>query len=138
RHFAVPHEPSRLKDANEASGSGSQLSPDASSPAADELSSAEPQQADLLTRFLPFDRASLENAIDEFLEQVNDLGASLPDLSVPMRLVPATLAVASALLASEAALRLRLRSQTAEPEAEDESGSPPFPGLPNIRTRSIP
>jgi hypothetical protein len=57
-----------------------------------------PPPADLLTEFLPFDRASVEAAIDQFLGQFEGLGVSLLDLSDSSTVVSglATLAVATA------------------------------------------
>ena len=67
----------------------------------------DPQAADLITSFLPFDRSSLEAAIDRFLDPFDDLASSMPGLRGPMGLVPASLAVAVTVLAVDVALRLR-------------------------------
>ena len=72
-----------------------------------------PRSSDLLTEFLPFDRASLEDAIDRFLAPLEDLGGELANWSSPTSLLPAATVVATAALASEV-LRRRYRRDDGE------------------------
>jgi hypothetical protein len=82
--------------------------------------------ADLLTEFLPFDRATLENAIDRFLEPLDDLGAGWGSRSLSSPLIPATtLVIATGLAAEVARRRLRGGPRAAE---EGEEGFAPLPG----------
>ena len=66
-----------------------------------------PRYADLLTEFLPFDRACVEHAIDGFLDRFESLGAELTDLRETTNLVPLAAATAVTCLAVEVALRRR-------------------------------
>jgi len=93
-----------------------------------------PRFSDLLTEFLPFDRSSLENAIDRFLDRFEGLGAGLTDLREPTNLVPAVAATALTALAAEVALRrLRARDQAKGAPAEDsEEELARFAGFPNL------
>jgi hypothetical protein len=68
-----------------------------------------PSHADLATSFLPFDRASVERAIDEFLDHFESLGTGLPDLGMPARVVPGAIAVAAVGLAAHRVLKNRRR-----------------------------
>jgi len=68
-----------------------------------------PRIADLLTQFLPVNRAALEKAIDQFLESFHGLGDELTDIRGPAGLLPAVTVVAMAALTREAALRWRRR-----------------------------
>jgi hypothetical protein len=93
-----------------------------------------PRYSDLLTEFLPFDRSSLENAIDRFLVQVESLGADLADLGEPTSLLPTLTAAALTVLASEVVLRRRRAREEARDvpaeAAEDELTR--FAGFPNL------
>jgi hypothetical protein len=93
-----------------------------------------PGHADLLTEFLPFDRASVEGAIDQFLDQFEGLGASLPDLQGVVSLVPAFAAVAATALASEVILRRRRRGLglKGRTEHDPEEALDRFSRLPNL------
>jgi hypothetical protein len=100
--------------------------------AGEALDVPDPQMADLITGFLPIGRASLESAIDRFLDPFDDLGAAMPDqLHGSLSLVPASLAVAVTVLALDVAIRLR-RARGEETEADDDAGLVPFPGLPGL------
>jgi hypothetical protein len=79
-----------------------------------------PGHAELLTNFLPLDRASLENAIDQFLDRFESLGASLPDLQQGTSLVPAIAAAAITALATNAILSRRRGKDEKKDEAEED------------------
>lgn len=64
-----------------------------------------PRCADLLTEFLPFKRAALDQAIDRFLSPLEDLGAELAAWQPPSGLIPAMAIIAGAALAAEVARR---------------------------------
>jgi hypothetical protein len=88
-----------------------------------------PQSSDLLTDFLPFNRVSLEDAIDRFLGQFEVLNGELTDWSSPTGLLPAAAVVATAALAAEV---VRRRSRSAEAGAEDgEEDFARFAGFPH-------
>jgi hypothetical protein len=96
---------------------------------------AVPQAADLLIHVLPFDRATLERAIDQFLDQFDGLDLAVPIAWRPMSLVSASLAVAVAVLAWDVALRLRRpRSGTL---TVGEAAALPFPDFPDLRSRTL-
>lgn len=90
----------------------------------------DPQVADLIAGFLPFDRKSLESAIDRFLSPLEDLGAAMPAAPGPTGLAPAVLAAMTAVLAWEAVLRLRRAEDGGIVELEGDEGLVAFPGLP--------
>ena len=58
-----------------------------------------PQRSDLIMDFMPFDQAAVEQTIDQFLQQFEDLGAGLSWLQGPTDVVVELLAVAVALTA---------------------------------------
>ncbi|MBV8382810.1 MAG: hypothetical protein JOZ63_09390 [Planctomycetaceae bacterium] len=60
-----------------------------------------PQKSNLITDFKPFDRSSLEHAIDRFLHHFEDLGPGLSGFGRPSYLLAEVLAVTVAVLASE-------------------------------------
>jgi hypothetical protein len=66
-----------------------------------------PAHADLATSFLPFDRASVERAIDAFLDRFDELGAGLPEITTAAQVVPVVLTVAVAALASHGVMKRR-------------------------------
>jgi hypothetical protein len=70
-----------------------------------------PRRSDLLTDFLPYDRASLEQAIDRFLARFDDLGAALSRSRGPTDLLTEIMAVAVAFTAAKIGLRLVWRSR---------------------------
>jgi hypothetical protein len=90
--------------------------------------------ADLLTEFLPFDRAFVENAIDRFLDRFESLGAELTDLREMTNLVPAVAATGLTALALEVALRRwRARDEANGAPAEDaEEELARYAGFPNL------
>jgi hypothetical protein len=69
-----------------------------------------PTRADLLTDFLPIDRATLETAIDHILENFDDLVVGLADLKILEGLVCPVVGGAILLLGAEAVLRWRKRA----------------------------
>jgi hypothetical protein len=77
-----------------------------------------PRSADLLTDFLPFDRASLEDAIDRFLAPLEDLGVELANWRPSTGLIQAAAFVATATVATEV-VRRRLRGGEAAEEDAD-------------------
>jgi hypothetical protein len=88
-----------------------------------------PRSADMLSEFLPFHRAMLEDAIDHFLAPLEDLGTELVNWSPATGLLPAATLVATAALATEA-VRQRIRGgQAVGEEAEEDFAR--FPGYPN-------
>src|SRR5512135_1184186 len=93
-----------------------------------------PRRSDLLTDFLPFDRTSLEHAIDRFLDRFEDLGAELSRSPGPTILFTEAMAVAVALLASKVALGLLGRSPDDEADwagADAGANLAGFSGLPD-------
>jgi hypothetical protein len=75
--------------------------------------------ADLLTEFLPFDRASVENAIDQFLEGFEGLSASLPtDMEVATIMSAGSFLMAIA--AASTMMVVRRRSGPSDRTATDE------------------
>jgi hypothetical protein len=87
-----------------------------------------PRCADLLTEFLPFGRAALEDAIDGFLAPLDRLGSELAQSQSPVNLISAATIVVTAALAWEA-VRRRARSATPAREERDEHFAR-FPGYP--------
>jgi hypothetical protein len=81
---------------------------------------ASPRYSDLLVEFMPFDRASLENAIDRFLEGFETLGTELGDWPEPAGVVPGLVGTALTALAAEVTLRQQLaRNEARRPSAEE-------------------
>jgi hypothetical protein len=99
----------------------------------DEMS--RPGSADLIASVLPFDRATLEKAVDHFFQQLEDLNAKELVRRGPRPVVLLSLAVASTLTALELVRRRWRRRITAgvvrgrEPMATgDHVGFPELPG----------
>jgi hypothetical protein len=93
----------------------------------------QPRQSGLLAVFLPFDSASLERAVDQFLEDFDGLRAELLPLHAPSGLLSVVTALAVAAVASEVIIRRR-QSSRAQRDAETqhgEEGFVPFPALLN-------
>jgi hypothetical protein len=65
----------------------------------------------LVAGVLPFDRASLEQAVDQFFDQLEDLGVGQFVEQAPSRVLPLSLTVIGAVTAVEVARR-RFRSKT--------------------------
>ena len=70
-----------------------------------------PHAAGLVAGVLPFDRASLEQAVDQFFDQLEDLGVGQFVEQAPSRMLPLSLTVIGAVTAVEVARR-RFRSKT--------------------------
>jgi hypothetical protein len=87
-----------------------------------------PRCADLLTEFLPFGRAALEDAIDGFLAPLDRLGSELAQSQSPVRLISAATVIATAALAWEAVRRRARSGATAREERDEEFAR--FPGYP--------
>jgi hypothetical protein len=83
--------------------------------------------ADLLTEFLPFDRATLDHAIDSFLDPLEDLGSECANWSPSRSLIPtATLVVTTALTAEVVRRRVRSGQWAAEEGDEDVARIPDY------------
>ena len=96
------------------------------------LEAPDPHLADMILNFLPFDRSTLDEAIDQFLDPFDGMVSSMPTLRGPLGLVTASLAVAVTVLAAEAAIRIR-RSKDEGFDADAVEGLVAFPGLPRLR-----
>jgi hypothetical protein len=79
-----------------------------------------PRSAGPLTEFLPFDRASLEDAIDRFLAPLEDLGAELANWRPSSGLISTAAVVATATVATEV-VRRRLGVRRATDDAGEEA-----------------
>jgi hypothetical protein len=88
-----------------------------------------PREADLAAHFLPFDRATLEKAVDQFLEKFEGLANELAHLHAPANLLPIVGAVAMTAIASGLVVhQRRLRRRTTDaPFGDDEAGVPDLP-----------
>jgi hypothetical protein len=95
-----------------------------------------PHAAGLIANVVPFDRASLEQAVDQFFNQLEDLGVGQLVEQGPTHVIPLSLALLGTVTAVEVARR-RLRSRTAlgkaarrqDPLASEELlGFPELPG----------
>ena len=84
------------------------------------------QYADLLTEFLPFDRATLEHAIDTFLEPLEDLGSEWASGSPSTSLIPTATLVVTTALAAEVVRRRVLGGRRTVVEGDEDLGR--FPG----------
>ncbi len=89
----------------------------------------DPSSSGLLTDFLPFERRSLEAAIDRFLDQFESLGADLTDWRSPTELLPMLTAVAVTAVASEVLRRRRQRDEANAADGDRAGGFGRFPGL---------
>jgi hypothetical protein len=78
--------------------------------------------------FLPFDRSSMEGAIDLFLEPFDGLASTMTELRGPMGLITASLATAATVVAVEVAIRLR-RDREQELGADEVDDLTTFPGI---------
>ncbi len=75
-----------------------------------------PQPTQLLTNFLPFDRATVERAVDTFLEQLVDLRSDATGGVEVGRVITGIVVVAAVTTASSVILR-RYQNQTRKPES---------------------
>ncbi|HZW34238.1 MAG TPA: hypothetical protein VFF52_26180 [Isosphaeraceae bacterium] len=91
---------------------------------------ASPRSSELLTDFLPFDRARLSEAIDRFLAEFEDLGTELAGWRSPSGVLPALAGVALATVASEVAWRRCRGGRPAATSEEEDEGWTPSPGFP--------
>jgi hypothetical protein len=96
-------------------------------PPADEPAPS-PRSGDMLTEFLPFDRASLEGAIDRFLAPFEGISSELAHWQSPAGLVSAAAVVGTVALAWEG-VRRRARAVAARRAERDEDFAR-FPGYP--------
>ena len=88
--------------------------------------------ADLLASFSPFDRGSLEQAVDRFLGRIGDLDAELSQLGETPSLIPGLVAAAVAISVAET-MRRRFRGTWDEEAAPlDAAGFPGMPGHPHV------
>jgi hypothetical protein len=102
-----------------------------SASANDEISA--PLARDLVSDFLPFDRATLERAIDQFLEESGGLSGKLARLETSTSVLPVVTLVGMTVIASQVVIRQRrLRDERAGMSANDsEQCSGGLPRLPN-------
>jgi hypothetical protein len=91
-----------------------------------------PQMADLITSFLPSSHEVLDEAIERFLEPLDELGGVLPEVQPSLGLIPTSLAVAASFLALDLALRVR-RPKGKEIPLDRDAVLFSFPGLPGPR-----
>ncbi len=94
-----------------------------------------PSSADVIAGAIPFDRATLERAIDRFIEQIDDLGASDLVGRGPARIILLSMALASGVLALDVLRRRWLQSVIGgewrardRQERQDRPGFPQLPG----------
>lgn len=91
--------------------------------------------ADVLASCAPFDRGSLERAIDEFLSRFGDLDPGLPGSDLVTGLVPGVIALTAGMSAAEAVRRRLRRPWDCEDGRSGDNGGDFFPGLPGRRQR---
>jgi hypothetical protein len=90
---------------------------------ATELPAPSPRSSDLLTDFLPCGGASVAQAIDRFLSELESLGGEMTGWQSPMGVLPAMATVTIVVLASEV---VRRRSRGGETGATAEEGDEDF------------
>jgi hypothetical protein len=98
----------------------------------DTRESPQPYSADLIARMIPFDRAALERAIDQLIDQLDDASPQQLVGHWPARMILLATALAGSVLALEVMRRRlsaagELRSRGREPR-EDLLGFPELPG----------
>ena len=82
-----------------------------------------PQRSDLMTDFMPFDQAAVGQTIDQFLQQLEDVGAGLSWLQVPRDLVVELLSAAVVMTAWKVVPKFLGRSPEDELEGVDDATS---------------
>ena len=90
---------------------------------------------DLLLEFMPFDRSSLESAVDQFIEGFESLGLNNLDSLEALDLIPGVLTGTVVLSATVLASKLRQERSDEEPyedESDETSSFAGFPGLPSL------
>jgi len=93
-----------------------------------------PQAAGLIANAVPFDQAALEKAVDQFFDQLENLGMGQLVEQGPTRVIPLSLALLSTVTAVEVARR-RLKSRTGERKAtarQNPHGSEELLGFPEL------
>ncbi len=93
-----------------------------------------PQAAGLIASAVPFDKAALEQAVDQFFDQLESLGMGQLVEQGPTRVIPLSLAVLTTVAAVEVARR-RLKSRTGERKATERQnplGSEELLGFPEL------
>jgi hypothetical protein len=93
-----------------------------------------PHAADLIAEVMPFDRASLETAVDQFFDQLEDLGVGQWVETGPIEMLPLSLAVMGTVAAAET-IRRRFRSKPAGgriTRRRDSLGSDDLMGFPEL------
>jgi len=93
-----------------------------------------PQAAGLIANAVPFDQAALEKAVDQFFDQLENLGMGQLVEQRPTRVIPLSLALLSTVTAVEVARR-RLKSRTGERKATERQnphGSEELLGFPEL------
>jgi hypothetical protein len=92
-----------------------------------------PRFADLISDCMPVDRATLERAIDKFLDQFEGIAVELTHLGASTNMLSMVSAIACTAVAAEVVIRQR-RAGGAWPgalAADDGDGLAALPGLPN-------
>ncbi len=93
-----------------------------------------PQAAGLIANAVPFDQAALEKAVDQFFDQLENLGMGQLVEQGPTRVIPLSLALLSTVTAVEVTRR-RLKSRTGERKATERQnphGSEELLGFPEL------
>jgi len=93
-----------------------------------------PHAAGLIAEVIPFDRATLEHAVDRFFDQLEDLGVGQLAEPVLPRVLPLTLTVIAAVAGAEIARR-RFRDRGCggrDPRRRDPIGSEELLGFPEL------
>lgn len=98
-----------------------------------EFALASPDESDILTQILPFERGSIEYAIDRVFTQLDGFGEDLFQFEDSLNLVPASMAFAVAISASGIALWLYRRPPEDESRSTNSrsiAGDDEFNGMP--------
>jgi hypothetical protein len=100
----------------------------------DRIGSLLPHAAGLIAEVMPFDRSSLEDAVDQFFDQLEDLGAGQLAEAGPVQMLPLSLTVVGTVVVAEAARR-RLRGKPGgghDTRRRDPLGSEDLMGFPEL------